>query len=538
MKKYTLMIFLAIFSLLSAIAQDAEKEFFDVSGKKANESQAYYYRVLETKPDLYKAYYMSGKLYFEGKIADPSELNEAENKYSGTCIWYYKNEKKKIERKYNADGKEDGTTFYYYESGKVWKEIEYKNGVVANGKYNEYSEKGEVTSIFEENFDSNINDWDMYVSNASSAKIENGVFELKSLTKEGTSRTISMPINSDDYIIETTFDNYDSRGNKVGIIWGFKDWQNYNYLAISESYFYVGSVYEGVQLAKVDGMFSAELVKRGKNTIKLFVNDGKLIITFNGALQTKTAELKMMGNQLGYVLSGISGVKIDNLIIKEFIGAASGITTSTDMAVKATGSGLILSSNGYIVTNHHVIDNNNKIIVDVKVNGETKSYEATVVQKDEQNDLAILKIKDTTFNIGPVKYSFSETGTFNVGAGVFTIGFPYALSGMGKEAKYTDGKVSAKTGYNGAINSFQTSIPVQPGNSGGPVFNDKGQLVGVINAKFSSADNVSYAVKLNYLKGVFDLLPDVQMPNGNIETLSMEEKIKVLTNYVVLIKIK
>ncbi|MBK6522650.1 MAG: trypsin-like peptidase domain-containing protein [Sphingobacteriaceae bacterium] len=79
---------------------------------------------------------------------------------------------------------------------------------------------------------------------------------------------------------------------------------------------------------------------------------------------------------------------------------------------------------------------------------------------------------------------------------------------MGKEAKFTDGKVSSKTGFNGAINSFQSTIPVQPGNSGGPVFNDKGQMVGVINATYREADNVSYAIKLNYINNLIDLLAD------------------------------
>ncbi len=537
MKKNYAILILTFFCVSALFAQ--EKEYFDVSGKKTEQSQAYYYRVLDTKPTFYKSYYLSGKLYFEGNITTVDATNEANNVFAGTCIWYYKSEKKKIERKYDLSGKEDGTTFFYYESGKVWKEIEYKNGVVLNGKYREYNENGDIVNIFDETFDNNVNDWDLYSSTSSSAKIENGFFELKSLTKEGTSRTISFPIKSDDYIIETTLDNSGSKGNKVGILWGFKDWQNYNYLAISDNYFYVGSVYEGVQLTKVDGMFSSELVKKGKNTIKLFVNDGKLIITFNGALQTKTAELKMMGTQLGFVLSGISTLKVDNLLIKEFTGSAVGATSSSDMAVKSTGTGFVVSSNGYIVTNHHVINNNNKIFVDVAVNGETKTYEATVIQKDEQNDIAIIKIKDPAFNIEKIKYSFAESGALNIGAPVFTIGFPLALSGMGKEAKYTDGKVSAKTGYNGAINSFQTTIPIQPGNSGGPVFNEKGQVVGIAFAGIRSADNVSYAVKLNYLKALFDLLPDVSMPDGNVlDNLSMEDKIKILTNYVVLIKIK
>ena len=71
---------------------------------------------------------------------------------------------------------------------------------------------------------------------------------------------------------------------------------------------------------------------------------------------------------------------------------------------------------------------------------------------------------------------------------------------MGKAAKFTDGKISSKTGYNNAINSYQTSIPVQPGNSGGPLFNDKAQLIGVINSAIKDADNVSYAIKLSLSK--------------------------------------
>ena len=139
-----------------------------------------------------------------------------------------------------------------------------------------------------------------------------------------------------------------------------------------------------------------------------------------------------------------------------------------------------------------------------------------------------------------IKYAFKESGQLDVGSSVFTIGYPHALSGMGKEAKFTDGKISAKTGYNGAVNTFQTTIPVQPGNSGGPVFNDNGQLIGIINATFKEADNVSYAIKLNYIKNLIELLPEnIVLPfNSSVNSLTLEEKLKVLTNYVVLVKVK
>jgi S1-C subfamily serine protease len=111
---------------------------------------------------------------------------------------------------------------------------------------------------------------------------------------------------------------------------------------------------------------------------------------------------------------------------------------------------------------------------------------------------------------------------------------------MGKDAKFTDGKVSSKRGYDGAINSFQTTIPVQPGNSGGPVYNEKGEFVGLISAKIANADNVSYAVKLNYIRALLDLTPStVETPTGkNISGNTLEEKIKLLSKYSVLIKIK
>jgi len=209
--------------------------------------------------------------------------------------------------------------------------------------------------------------------------------------------------------------------------------------------------------------------------------------------------------------------------------------------VKASGSGIVISKGGYILTNYHVVENANSILVELLIQDQQKVFKAKLIQKDSENDLAILKISDETFtSLNSINYSFKENGSVDVGSSVFTIGFPFALNGMGKEAKFTDGKVSAKTGYNGALNTFQTSIPVQPGNSGGGVFNDKGELVGVINAKIADADNVSYAVKLNYIKNLIEVLPEtIELPSKNeIQALTLEEKIKQLLNYVVLIKIK
>jgi hypothetical protein len=82
-------------------------------------------------------------------------------------------------------------------------------------------------------------------------------------------------------------------------------------------------------------------------------------------------------------------------------------------------------------------------------------------------------------------------------------------------------------------------VTLQPGNSGGPLFDEDGNIVGITNAKFSGSDNISYAIKANYLINLIDLIPpDSLKSNLSIKDKSLPEKIKVLTDYVVFIKVK
>jgi S1-C subfamily serine protease len=74
-----------------------------------------------------------------------------------------------------------------------------------------------------------------------------------------------------------------------------------------------------------------------------------------------------------------------------------------------------------------------------------------------------------------------------VGSNVFALGYPMALSLMGEEVKFTDGKISSKTGFQGDITTYQISVPIQPGNSGGPLFDYDGNIVGITNAGINKA---------------------------------------------------
>ena len=197
-----------------------------------------------------------------------------------------------------------------------------------------------------------------------------------------------------------------------------------------------------------------------------------------------------------------------------------------------TGTGFALSNN-YVVTNHHVI-NEAKTISIKGVNGDLNNgYTAEVVATDKTNDIAVLKINDTRFEgFGTIPYCIS-TRMADVGEEVFVLGYPLTQA-LGNEIKLTNGIISSRTGYQGDIATYQISAPVQPGNSGGPMFDSKGNVIGIVVAGVPGAENVGYAIKTSYLKILNESAGlDIKLPTNNtLSTLSLSEKVKLVKNFV------
>ena len=206
------------------------------------------------------------------------------------------------------------------------------------------------------------------------------------------------------------------------------------------------------------------------------------------------------------------------------------------------GSGIILTTDGYIATNHHVIEGANDIEVEFLYNNEIRSFNTKVIKTDPTNDLAIIKIEDSNYrNLSSIPYYF-KTRSADVGEEVFALGYPMALNGMGREIKFTDGRISAKSGNLGDITKYQSTTPIQGGNSGGPLFDSKGNLIAINSAKIVSEkiENVSYSIKSSYLLSLIDALPQtIKIPSSTIlYNQSIPQKVKTLSKYVVLIKVR
>jgi S1-C subfamily serine protease len=212
--------------------------------------------------------------------------------------------------------------------------------------------------------------------------------------------------------------------------------------------------------------------------------------------------------------------------------------------VKSTGSGFFVSTNGLIATNAHVVENSKKISVTVKNELGSKTFKAKLELKDSKNDVAIIKIDDSEFKeLKTLPYLLVEKA--DVGEKSFTIGFPLN-DVMGSNFKITDGIISSSTGINDDLRYYQISVPLQPGNSGGPLFNKNGNIIGITTSKLNSkavgtnVENVNYAIKIQYLNNILNMLPSYSplIIQNNLNGKELQEQVKQLKNYVCIIEVE
>lgn len=204
---------------------------------------------------------------------------------------------------------------------------------------------------------------------------------------------------------------------------------------------------------------------------------------------------------------------------------------------KYTGTGWI-TEGGYIVTNQHVLEGYTQIMVRFDGSG-TRACPAEVVVADENNDLAILKI-DNQKGEQPKGLPIA-TKLPKIGAEVFTIGYPKS-DVMGLNPKVTNGIVSALSGIKDDPRVIQTTVAIQSGNSGGPLLNMKGEVVGITTASLRTRvtkqgidvpQGVNYAIKSGYASALLASVPEISYPMANPGSSSLEELIPKIKDSIV-----
>jgi len=164
------------------------------------------------------------------------------------------------------------------------------------------------------------------------------------------------------------------------------------------------------------------------------------------------------------------------------------------------GTGFIISSNGHVMTCAHVLGDDQTATLWIS----GIRYEADVLSKDKAKDLAVLKLRTTNVP-GLLPLSFHRGGRYSIGADVSTIGFPLSTL-LGSNARFTKGSISSTSGMKDDPGQLQISAAVQPGNSGGPLFDQDGVVLGIIQETLSPLatlertggalpQNVNFAIK-------------------------------------------
>jgi S1-C subfamily serine protease len=183
----------------------------------------------------------------------------------------------------------------------------------------------------------------------------------------------------------------------------------------------------------------------------------------------------------------------------------------TNARLLSGGSGFLIDLKGYIVTNAHVLRGTGAVVV----NSKGQEFNSSIVFIDQIKDLAILKIMDSDYVAEKsIPYNIQKNNA-DLGEEIFTLGYPR------NDIVYGMGYLSAKTGFNGDSLSYQIQISANPGNSGAPVFNKNGDVIGVLSTRQAQADGVTFAVKS---KNIYSIVEDLKNSDSAFRKIKLPVK--------------
>jgi S1-C subfamily serine protease len=200
----------------------------------------------------------------------------------------------------------------------------------------------------------------------------------------------------------------------------------------------------------------------------------------------------------------------------------------------STGTAFLIDAKGYLITNAHVLKGQSAVVVNKK--GE--EFTTRIVNIDLFRDLAILKIEDDDYKQGSyLPYSIKKTDV-DLGEELFTLGYPR------EEIVYNMGYLSAASGFNGDTASCQLSLNANPGNSGAPVFNKNGDIVGVLSGRETQSQGVTFAVKA---RSIFEMIEELKKEDTTVQKIRLStasylkgeprvEQVKKVEDFIFLVK--
>jgi serine protease Do len=240
------------------------------------------------------------------------------------------------------------------------------------------------------------------------------------------------------------------------------------------------------------------------NPKRVAPTNGNEVISYSGSVKDAMRSIVNISTKKHATIAQNLNPLFNDPFFKEFFGDRFGQLIPKERVERALGSGVILSADGYIVTNNHVVANADEIIVNLS--NDDKEYSAKMIGRDPDSDIAVIKIEEK--NLHPIK--LGDSSKLQVGDVVFALGNPF---GVGESATY--GIISAlnknKVGINRYENFIQTDASINPGNSGGALIDSRGALIGINTAILSRSGGnhgIGFAIPINMVKNIVTKLAE------------------------------
>lgn len=265
-----------------------------------------------------------------------------------------------------------------------------------------------------------------------------------------------------------------------------------------------------------------DIAQMPKDSPRIDANPNNVILSYNNSIKEAKKSVVNISTTKKTKQNDQLNEMMQNPFFKEFFGNKLPELKQQERKSHSLGSGVLISKNGYIVTNNHVVEGADEIVVTLP--NDEKEYKAKIIGQDPKTDLAVVKIEANDLHIA----SFGDSATLQEGDVVFAIGNPF---GVGETI--TQGIISALNKNNVGLNQYenfiQTDASINPGNSGGALVDSRGALIGINSAILSKSggnNGIGFAIPSNMVQKIATSLVE----QGKIERGFIGVSISDLTN--------